>query len=169
MGIQLRDLIGTRSLESIYVRDWASTIIIQIGIDGQVYRFVKRVDPPQSWLSAIQPLGEDNPIRHVEGTVFFDPPRVVEIRWRETSIEEDCVYALDEARNVVLFEVGSELDVEGDMMFVWEYVGPDGYTPTWLEAIDPDPPVEIKPKQKHAGDRRRKRTPTGHRAYPRST
>lgn len=176
MGIQLRDLLGIHTLDSIYSRripDWDG-VVAQIGLDGNVFRFIKHVgvgsDAATSWLSAINPLGEDAQARDIEGTHLFARAIVVVIRWRQSSHEDDVIYAVDESTGLVMFEVGTESDVDGDLSFVWEHKI-EGYTPPWLTPIDPDPPVEIRGKQKHVGDRIRKRTPTGvcRRGYPRST
>lgn len=84
-------------------------------------------------------------------------------------MEDDVVYAIDQETGLVIFEVGTEWNAtHEETWFVWE-CKPEGYMPPWLAPVDPDPPIEIAPKAKHAGDRVRKRTPTGHRAYPRST
>lgn len=168
----LLDLIGIRTLESVTVLRGARQLlpVVHISLDGTLLRFNRRTaDSGESWLSAITVLHDPTP--HA-ATHRFEPPRVVEIRWRCHSpnhADDDVVYAIDQESGLVIFELGTQWEhAFEEVSFVWE-CDPAGYTPGWLVPIDPDPPLEIAPKAKHAGDRVRKRTPTGHRAYPRST
>lgn len=207
MGILLPDLLGMHTMESICALsswgdllsplevgdapyDWAT-----IGLDGNVYRFVKRRSEQdwQSWLSAINPLGIGNPGRNRDGTLRFQPPIVVDIRYRAGAVlrpltgeddigvfehednVDDVIYAVNEDTGLVIFEVGTEADEEGKLSFLWchnKEFPLEGYTPKWLEAVDPDPPVEIPGKKKHAerlmkvGGGRHFRTPIGARRTP---
>ena len=169
MAVTLDDLVGMRNLTAMWrgveTVEWCGenqdVQCVLLRFDGLVYRFIEDPnDGYRSMLREVVVLSEATVLP--PGTAVFE--MVVECRKRPNGEygTNDVHYAVNEQTGLVVLEIGTTNTDDYYPSFVFSWT-PAGYTPDWLEPIDPDPPQEIVHSNRSMAVSTPKRVGTGYR------